>query len=164
MSSVKIPLTKGYFAIVDKEDAALVSAHKWCVQQYKDKSRSTKIYAKRSYRGTQVTMHRFLLNPPKGVSIDHINGNGLDNRRRNLRLTNKQGNAANRPKDRIKNATSIYKGVYRNKTLKKWIARIQVGGKGIHLGVFVEETEAARAYNAAALLYFGDFACLNQLP
>lgn len=159
-----IPLTQGYEAIVDDEDYATLSAHKWCIQQYKDKNRSTKVYAKRSYNSKQVTMHRFILSPPKGVSVDHINGNGLDNRRENLRLSTKQQNAANRPKDRVKNATSKYKGVYFNKATNKWIARIHVDGKGIHLGSFLDEKQAAAVYNEAAIKSFGEFACLNQLP
>lgn len=159
-----IKLTQGYTSTIDDEDEEKVEKHSWCVQQYKDKTRNTKIYAKCSMKGTQITLHRFILNPPKGIYIDHINGDGLDNRRSNLRFCTKQDNAANRPKDRIKGATSIFKGVYKNKNSGKWIARITVKDKGIYLGCFSVEIDAARAYNEAAIKYFGKFSCLNQLP
>jgi hypothetical protein len=158
---MKIELTQGYFALIDASDYEKVSKHCWCVQQYKDKDRCQKIYAKASVGGTQVTMHRFLLSPPKHLSVDHINGNSLDNRRENLRLTNKKGNAANRPKDRIKGATSKFKGVHKATGGKKWLSRIHVNGKGIYLGSFEKEIDAARAYDIAAKYYFGEFACLN---
>lgn len=161
---VKVELTQGQFALIDDEDLTAVSEHSWCVQQYKNKRRSTKVYAKAAMRGTQVTMHRFLLNPPLGLSVDHINGDGLDNRKSNLRLCTKQGNAANRPKDRIKNATSKYKGVSLVPQSGKWVAKIQVDGKGIQLGCFETEEDAARAYNVAAIEHFGEFAWLNRLP
>lgn len=161
MSTVIIPLTQGYSTIIDEEDFERVSKHSRCVQQYKNKSKCKKIYAKCSIRGTQVTLHRFILNSPRGSLVDHINGDSLDNRKDNLRYTDKKGNAANRPKDRLKNATSIYKGVSYNGG--KWHCKIQVSGEAIYLGGFSTEVAAAEAYNKAALEYFGEFCYLNKI-
>lgn len=159
-----VQLTQGYSAIIDHQDYDRVSQHPWCVQQYKDKTGHgrSKVYAKCTINRTQVTLHRFILNATKGTIIDHINGDPLDNRRSNLRITDRKGNAANRPKDRVKKATSKYKGVSKSK--EKWIAKIQINGQGLYLGWFMEETDAALAYNKAALKYFGEHAWLNQLP
>lgn len=159
--SKTIKLTQGFEAIVDDEDYKYLSEGSWCIQKYVTLNNTGIMYAKASKQGKVVTMHRYLLKPPQGVSIDHINGNGLDNRRQNLRLCSKQGNAANRPKDRIKGATSKFKGVYKPKKYNKWISKITVDGKSIHLGVFEDEVAAAKAYDSAALKYFGTFAKKN---
>ena len=91
---------------------------------------------------------------------DHINGNGLDNRRCNLRLTNFSGNIFNNAP--IKNGTSVYKGVYFNKAGKKWHVRIGYHGIRHHLGYFNSEIEAARVYNEKAQEFFGEYAWLNK--
>jgi len=88
--------------------------------------------------------------------IDHANGNGLDNRIANLRPATKQLNSANRGLPA--NNTSGYKGVVWFKRKQKWMARIKVNGKGIHLGYFTDKEEAALAYIKAAEQHFGDFA------
>lgn len=154
-----IELTQDYFATVDAVDLVQVSGRNWSVQRYKDSTRSTKVYAKCAVSGTHITMHRFILSPSKGTCVDHINGNGLDNRRCNLRLATKSQNAANRPKDRLISATSKYKGVYRCRG--RWIARIEANRVVKHLGVFKTEEDAARAYDEAATNYFGSFAYRN---
>lgn len=159
---VEIELTQGYYSKVDVEDLERVTMHSWCIQQYKNKSRCKKIYAKASIKGTQVTLHRFVMNAPKGTMIDHIDGDGLNNCKNNLRFTTKSKNGANRPKDRLPNATSMYKGVYWSKKQSKWCARLHFEGLGIHLGLFSSEIEAALMYNEAAILAFGESACLNQ--
>jgi len=99
-------------------------------------------------------MHRFIT----GWSyIDHIDGNGLDNRRQNLRPANESTNGANRAIS--SNNTSGFKGVVRSRT--KWGAVITPSGRKVWLGTFLTPEDAARAYDAAAAVYFGEFARLN---
>lgn len=155
--SVQIPLTQGQVAIVDDEDAELVLAQgKWGA------SRNRKsFYARRNAarpEGGQRTLylHAFLT----GYAItDHINGNGLDNRRSNLRDATATQNAANRGLDR--NNTSGYKGVYWHIRDRKWVAHMEAERATIWLGYHPTAEAAARAYDAAALECFGEFAWLN---
>jgi len=93
--------------------------------------------------------------------VDHIKGDSLNNRRSNLRsCTNQQNQFNQKPQ---KGRTSKYKGVVKRKNRAKYQARIWLNGKGISLGAFSSEIAAARAYNKAALKYFGEFACLNKI-
>ena len=104
-------------------------------------------------------MHRQILEAPKGVWVDHIDGNGLNNRKSNLRLCSATENACNRRP--VPNCHSRYKGVSWHKRQKKWAVRIAKRGKGIHLGSFDDEIEAAVAYDRKAEVLFGEFAYLN---
>lgn len=90
--------------------------------------------------------------------VDHINGDGLDNRRSNLRLCNRSQNGANRvsPNREIK-----YRGVYKSKNGNGFKAQIKAFRRNIHIGVFDTEEDAARAYDAKAREYFGEFARTN---
>jgi hypothetical protein len=107
----------------------------------------------------RVGLHRLILNAPRGVSVDHINGNKLDNRLSNLRLCTQAENTRNRRKH--KNNTSGYTGVYFNQQGQKFYAQIHRGRKKIHLGCFTNAIEAARVYDAKAREMFGQFARLN---
>jgi hypothetical protein len=111
-----------------------------------------------------IYMHRQIMNAKKGIEVDHINRDKLDNRTDNLRLCRRKGNARNLPK-RLKDgkAMSLYKGVTWRKDRQKWCARIVVDYKTISLGVFMKEIDAALAYNEAAKKYFGKYANLNVL-
>lgn len=111
-------------------------------------------------RGT-IFMHRVILNTPLGYETDHSNGDGLDNRKENLRIATASQNKWNRNK--YKNNTSGYKGVSWEKDRGRWRAYIILKTERIHLGYFNDKHEAARAYNAAAIKYHGEFACLNQV-
>lgn len=95
----------------------------------------------------------------EGVIIDHINGNRLDNRRSNLRVTDRTGNRRNTSVQN--NNKAGYKGVGPKKHGQPWRARITVDGKSLYLGAFDTPEEAARAYDAAALEHFGEYAWLN---
>ncbi|MBA7655390.1 hypothetical protein ES703_63294 [subsurface metagenome] len=105
-------------------------------------------------------MHRQIMNPPREMLVDHINYNGLDNRKANLRLATLTQN--NRHTRRTMNpGSSKYKGVCWYNREKRWAVRITANGKNIPLGYFKDEIEAAKAYDKAARKYHGDFAALN---
>jgi len=124
-----IPLTRGLFAIVDAEDYEWLSQYKWHVQ-FADYKRTC--YAARNGRGTSVFMHRMIMKPPKGKVVDHINGNGLDNRRCNLRICSRKENSFNRAK-RL-NAKSRFIGVYRRGD--KYVVIVSHNGKAHYGGMF----------------------------
>lgn len=148
LESVRIPLTQGQFALIDAADAALVSRWKWRAAR----SGAT-FYARSGSFDRQIWMHRVLLNAPDGVEVDHINGDGLDNRRVNLRLCVHAENGASQR--RPKNNTSGFKGVYVLEGL--WAA--SVGGR--YLGRYDTPEEAARAYDTEARRRYGEFARPN---
>lgn len=151
---VMIPLTHGQFAIVDEAGAGPVSDISW----YAIKSRRT-WYALRRGDVTQGIGMHVLIAGCKGV--DHANGNGLDNRRINLRPATRSQNGANRPPP--SNNTSGYKGVYWSRPMRKWRACIGVDDRKVYLGYFTDPVDAARAYNRAALEIFGEYAWLNPV-
>lgn len=149
-------------ALVDQADASRVLAHRWyaCVRA------SGTAYAVGRVAGKTTMLHRFLLNASAGEILDHINGDGLDNRRANLRFCTKTENNRNRAVNRC--SRSGLKGVqfsaYRLATNRKpWVARIKTGGRVMKLGYFKTPAEAAAAYNAAAVRLFGSFARLNAV-
>jgi hypothetical protein len=156
----KIPLTQGKFAIVDQPDYELLSQYNWILE--KDEIR---FYAKRrrlasdlGRTGSRIKMHRQIMDFPAGLLVDHINHNGLDNRRANLRLVTAAQNVWNTKKQR-RLCASRYKGVTLHKG--QWRAVIYRRKKQIHLGYFSDEQAAARAYDAKAKELFGEYACLN---
>jgi hypothetical protein len=153
-----VSLTQGYEAVIDVGDIPLVSPYKWCVLVCKNT-----IYAVRGtrrgengYPARNICMHRVIAGTQEGFETDHINGNGLDNRRCNLRNTSRAQNSLNTGVK--KNNTSGYKGVDWSKTRKKWRARIRVNGERIGLGYYGSPEEAGAAYNEAAKIYHGEFA------
>lgn len=105
-------------------------------------------------------MHRQIIDIPKYLVCDHLNGNGLDNRKANLRPATVSQNLCNRPKTKAK-TRSIYKGLEWSKTQRKFKARIQINHRKIYLGSFDNELDAARAYDTAARKYHKEFAALN---
>lgn len=150
-STAQIPLSQGKFALIDAADYAYLSQFKWTLYQNGSK---TLWYA----RSAQA-MHRMIVNAPPGVPVDHINGDGLDNRRCNLRLATPRLNAQNRCK--VPGSKSQYKGVCPTKNGKKWRTQININGKVHHLGEFQDETLAAQTYDFVARQFFGPFARLN---
>jgi hypothetical protein len=148
-----IPLTKGLFAMVAAEDYERVSQYTWTAL-----CSSKNAYACRNDRGKTVYLHQFLMNPPKGMVVDHIDGNGLNDRRSNLRVCTKQQNSFNcRPII----GSSRFKGVHFFKPAGKWRARIRLNGREMCIGYFDDEIEAAKAYDRKARELFGEYAYLN---
>ena len=146
-----VPLTKGRFAKVDEVDFADVSKWNWsCWTDHGNRA-----YAA---RGQIVLMHRYIMRAEPGEQVDHKNGDGLDNRRRNLRKATVTENSRNHMKRRGEH-TSKYKGVSWH--CGKWCANISRDGKAFRLGRFTTEEEAALAYDEAARRLHGEFARVN---
>ena len=154
----EIPLTRGYVALVDDDDFALVGAVKWHALV----TRSGRVYAKRSVRAPDgyrdVLMHRVLMGATPGVEVDHIEGVGLDNRRANLRLASHQQNLCNRTHPT--RSRSGYRGVAPHRD-GRWRAYVNAHGRQHAVGVFSSAEEAARARDAAAIRLSGEFATRN---
>lgn len=150
----EISLTEDKVAFVDDEDYPLVSQYKWYVS-----GSHSNWYAIRNNRLKSLIMHRLILNIPKDFECDHINGNGLDNRRCNLRIVTKAQNQMNRRKSQ--SCSSNFKGVTWYKSRNKWIVTITINQKQIYLGRYVNEIDAAKAYDEAAKRLFGEYARLN---
>ena len=163
MNAMTIQLSRGLFATVNAEDFDRLSRHKWSAL----KSGSGPIYAARKITVSKnnrkvILMHRVIANAMQGQKVDHRNGNGLDNRRDNLRICTDQENMQGFKTAR-KNKTSQYRGVHFRVKSRRWIAQISVDKKVKHLGCFPTEEEAAKAYDEAAARYFGEFAHLNDV-
>ena len=157
----KIPLTRGKVALVDDKDYEWLSKWRWRAMSPNGRC----WYACRTVwahgRSGILLLHRLILNAPHSKRTDHKNGNGLDNRRKNLRLATVMQNIAN-SRQRVR--AGRFRGVSWRDHASKWCAHIQVKGKSIHLGYFKKERDAATAYDAAALQHFGEFASTNFGP
>lgn len=153
MGTVRIPLSKGQYAVIDEEDHARVAVHRWHVM-----TRRRTSYGESRIDGRTVLLHRFLLDAPPGLQVDHVDGDGLNCTRANLRLCSVRENAHNR--SRSPRNTSGYKGVFRDG--RRWRAQIMEHQRGVSLGTFGTPEEAARAYDQAARERFGEFARTNE--
>ncbi len=151
----EIQLANGMFVQVDDSDYELVSQYNWWAEKHSDV-----YYARANINGHRVYMHRLILKPPDNMETDHRNGNGLDNRRCNIRIASSSENKCNRGKrsDNI----SGYKGVYfHHRGTSPWRAYIKLHGKINVIGYFPSPEEAARAYDRVAKELHGRFANLN---
>jgi hypothetical protein len=139
--------------IVDIRDYELIRNQKWCVNKIG--------YAVTWKEGKIQYLHHVILNhsPNHKMVVDHANGNPLDNRRDNLRICTKSQNSAN---GKSAGKTSNYRGVYFDKSKNKWVARAILNGVVRLFKRYKTETEAALAYNMAALALWGKYAKLNE--
>jgi hypothetical protein len=149
-----VPLTHWLFAVVDAEDFERVSARRW----FACPSGRGRIYARSSSASPRVSMHRFIVDAPVGLHVDHANGCTLDNRRSNLRLCTPRENSRNQTR-KAAGRSSRFKGVSHHEG--RWRAVITVDRALVWLGRFATELEAAHAYDAAAVKHFGEFAAPN---
>lgn len=162
---MQIPLTKGFYCIIDKDDYPLISQCRWQAKLANRFNKTPYAHSGATKRpdGTRnterVLMHRFILGLTKNdPDVDHRNGNGLDNRRCNLRLCSSSQNAANQEKHRYN--TSGFKGVVLRPS-GKWAVRLMLNGKFINRGGFSTAEAAARAYDDILRSAHGEFARLN---
>lgn len=134
-----IPLTKGKHAMVDDRDHKRLSKHKWsaCFSGWG-------YYAVRMEAGRRIYMHREIMKTPKGKETDHLNGDGLDNRRKNLRVCTRSENGSNRPY-LASNNTSGSTGVTFYRRTGKWMAQMKRGKRNICLGYFDKKADAIKA-------------------
>jgi hypothetical protein len=142
----QIELTQGLFALVDDETFDRLNEVNW----YAHRERKN-IYALRKFQGEILKMHRVIMNAPEGFDVDHINGNGLDNRRCNLRIVTRKQNRRNTNK-KANGCTSKYRGVCWDASRGNWMAYINNDSGRKYLGRFADEVEAARAYDNAGRL------------
>jgi hypothetical protein len=157
----EIKLTRGIVVIVDDEDYEFLNKWKWYAARA-----GNSVYAQRGVcineRINIIKMHRVIMSSPVDLEIDHIDGNGLNNQRSNLRTCTRSQNMMNQ-KPRL-NCSSKYKGVTWNKRDNRYQARIIINYKNISLGYFKSEKDAAITYNSKALELYGEFAWLNEIP
>lgn len=155
----EVALTKGKVAVVDACDYERVIAYRWYALERDGLWHAAWRGGPRNRRRS-LYMHRLILgvNDPR-VIVDHANGDGLDNRRCNIRVATKAQNAMNMRLHR--DSSTRLKGVSWQESARRWRATINAEGRQIYLGHFRDPIDAALAYDAAALRYFGIFAATN---
>jgi hypothetical protein len=152
----RIKLTQGKQAIVDNNDYGKISTFKWNVAEQKCTSYASRAI-KVNGKWTTQYMHRLIMDAPVGMDVDHINRNGIDNRKENMRICTRSQNLQwKRP-----TGASGYKGVYWCKNKKKWRVQIKVDDKRMSLGSYSNKIDAAKAYDTAAKIAHGEFAYIN---
>lgn len=161
MGTLSIPLSQGKFALIDEADADLVAGRRWRIHKSGGTSARPYVASGSVCNGTFVMLHRLIVGATDGELVDHRNGDGLDNRRANLRTCTHTQNMQNRKVH--SNNRSGFKGVYlhKHKGPNCWYAQLKVNGKRVHVGAFLTAEEAARAYDEAAIKHHGEFARLN---
>ncbi len=156
--------TKKYpniFALVDDEDYERINKYKWHTRKIHNVLYVSRTIYIKGFKPLRIDMHREIMRYVGDKVIDHINHNGLDNTKGNLRICTQHQNVMNK---RIQsNNTSGYKGVWYRKDRGKWKAEIWLHGKKISLGHHTNKKAAAIKYNEAAIKLYGEYACLNEI-
>lgn len=156
-----VPLTKGYTAIIDAADVPLVEGYNWLADVHRRPDGSVKVvYAARMAttgvgKQRMLMMHREISGTPSQMMTDHVDGDGLNNRKANLRRASRSQNGCNRRMS-VNNASGT-KGVHWSKASEKWVARIAVNGTRLVLGSYRCPTAAALAYAKASRELHGEF-------
>ena len=157
----EIPLTQEKIALVDSQDYDKLRHVLWHAHKgkgtYYAVSDHTRTMTKGVRSGLPVAMHTMIMKTPPGYVVDHINGNGLDNRRQNLRILTREENSAGR----TKGGMDKFRGVVYDKERGTWRASIKKGKRGVFLGRFEHQVDAAKAYDSRAKELFGELAVLN---
>jgi len=156
----RIYLGEGKFTMVEPGDFYWLNNYHWSVNGRRERPYAVRYVHLSRDKIKTISMHREIMNFPKGRLVDHENGYTLDNRRDNLRTATREENAHNKGKTRTK-TSSKFIGVYFDKNKNRWIVRIMYNYRKIYVGTFKDEIEAARAHDEAALKYHKEFAKLN---
>mgnify|MGYP001400238116 CR=1 FL=1 len=158
----EIKLTQGYVALVDDEDFENISKYVWCTSKWNNSIYAVTNICDQDGKRKTLKMHRLILNLKVGQECDHMDHNGINNQKSNLRHVTHQQNLSNTRKQRTAHngmCSSKYKGVKKHKG--KWVSQIQLNYQQIYIGIFISEEEAARAYDIKARELFGEYSNLN---
>jgi hypothetical protein len=150
---VRVPLTRGYVATIDRSDIGILKGRDWSALT---SPRRTAVYACRVEMGKMLLLHREVIGAPTGTEVDHIDGDGLNCRRSNLRFCTRSQNLQNGPV-RSDNRAGL-KGAIWDSRAGKWRAEISKDGRRLWLGTFETPEQAHAAYVAAATAEYGEFA------
>lgn len=156
IDEIEIEMENGEIVYIDRNNLLDFARYKWYVVQGRGRSKYLKANIIENGLHTTTEFHRYIMGKKEGFEIDHINHNGLDNRKRNLRFVTHKENQNNFPEKTKGKYSSIYKGVYLDKSRSRWVANINLDGKSMNLGSFLCERDAAIAFN--------NFVILNNLP
>jgi len=155
--------------LMDDVDYERTNQHRWFLNRWGYVVRYEYFRINGKQKTFNICLHREILNlsrnPGYGSNeqVDHINGNKLDNQRGNLRIVTRSQNSMNQRVQKRKNKLSKYKGVTWHRPTGKWLSQINICGRQKHLGLFVDEINAALVYNENASNHFGEYACLNTI-
>lgn len=159
---MEMPLSQNKMALIDDEDAELVSAYTWYIRKYTKRSGLFYVIANvpnSGHNSKKISLHRLIINAQEGQIVDQINGNGLDNRRSNLRIVNYGINNQN---SKRANGTSKFKGVFWDNQKGKWAAKATTEGIQLILGFFMDEVLAANSYDRFVLEWYGPQGMTND--
>jgi len=153
-----LKLNQGKEVLIDDEDFDRVNLYRWSVQKRKNGFRAMR--KPKPGEDQNIYLHRYILNVPRGLEIDHINHNQLDNRRSNLRIVSHRQNLQSR-RGNLKKSIK-FKGVsFNRRYLRPFISQITFENRNVYLGCYQNAIEAAKAYDSKAREFFGEFAYLN---